>query len=104
MPQKAWLTWRKIPSGVMTTRPTAARSKASRTRSKSMRGGSFAIALIAPALPHACRAGRRVERGTADGCAELRSEPLREFLEHVLLGREIDDLFRLDHFARHVIE
>src|SRR6185436_1567765 len=104
MLQNAWLTCRKTPSGVMTTRPTEVRSNASRTRSKSMRGWSRAIALIAVRSTHPCGAGRRLERGAADGCAEARPEPLRKRLEHVLLRREVDDLLGLDHLARDVVE
>src|SRR5258708_16808553 len=104
MLQNAWLTWRNAPSGVMTTRRTDVRSKASRTRSKSMRGGSRTMALIDRALPHSCCAGRRVERRAADGLPEARAQPLRQLLEHAFLGGEIDDLLRLDHLARHVVE
>src|SRR4051794_34573661 len=103
MLQKASFTSRNTPSGVMTTSPTDVRSKASRTRSKSMRGGSRAIALIERALPHPGR-GHRVESGAADRVADARAEPAGQLLEDALLRREVDDLLRLDHFARHVVE
>src|SRR5947208_524455 len=104
MLQNASFTSRNTPSGVMTTRPTDVRSKASRTRSKSMRGGSRAIALIDRALPHPGRAGHRLERRAADRVAEARAQPVGELLEDVLLRREVDDLLGLDHLARHVVE
>src|SRR5258706_2268483 len=103
MSQKALLTWRNTPSGVITTRPTEARSNASRTRSKSIRG-SRAITLIACASAHPCRAGRRIERGAAQRASETRSQAIRQALEHVVPRREIHHLVGLDDFARDVVE
>src|SRR6476620_10829666 len=93
-----------MPSGVITTSPIEAWSKASRTRSKSMRGESRAIALIDAPLFHARRARRGIERRAAERGAEARAQPLRQLLEDVLPGREIDHLLGLDDVASHVVE
>src|SRR5258706_2144396 len=102
---RARFTNRTTPSGPITTRPTGVRSNASRISSTSMRGGSLAIALMAPRLmdPER-RARRRFHRRAPQRRAQLRAEALGKLLEHVVLGRVVDHLLGLDHLARDVLE
>src|SRR5512132_136151 len=92
-----------MPSGLTTTRPTAVRSKASRTRSKSRRAASGATALMGGSANLRRGHGRGGGRRTAERLARARAEALGEALEHVLLGREVHQLLGLDHLARDVL-
>src|SRR5258706_6787422 len=101
--QNARFTWRKTPSGVITTRPTAVWSKTWRTRSKSRRAGSLASVLMGLAQT-GCRAPERLRRGAPERLAEARAEALGELLEVVLLLSVVDHALGLDHLARDEFE